>query len=78
MAGIIGANVRRLRTAAGMSQEKLGEAMGVHQSVVSYWENVYSWAPEGDDMLRLCELFGVEVGEFYRENQSQEIDNATT
>ena len=67
MAGIIGANVRRLRTAAGMSQEKLGEAMGVHQSTVAYWENVFSWSPTADDMRQLCALFQVEPNDFYQD-----------
>ncbi len=75
MTGIIGANVRRLRTAAGMSQEKLAQAMGVHQSTVTYWENTHTWSPEGEDALKLCAIFGVEVGEFFKvfgESEPQE------
>lgn len=36
---VLGNNVRRLRTEAGMPQDKLAELMGVDQSYVSHLEN---------------------------------------
>lgn len=78
MAGIIGENLRRLRLAAGMSQEKLGEAMGFPQSTISYWENTYTWSPEADTMRQLCELFQVEPNDFYQSQSTEGENNATT
>ncbi len=78
MTGIIGANVRRLRLAAGMSQEKLGEAMGVHQSTVAYWENVFSWSPTADDMRELCAIFSVEPNDFYQDFGTDEQEAPQT
>ena len=80
MAGIIGTNLRRLRMAAGMSQEKLEQAMGVHQSTVAYWENVFSWSPTADDMRELCAIFSVEPNDFYHDSgtDEQEAIDVTT
>lgn len=78
MTGIIGANVRRLRVAAGMSQAQLGEAMGVHQSTVAYWENVFSWSPTADDMRELCAIFSVEPNDFYQDFGTDEQEAPQT
>ncbi len=78
MTGIIGANLKRLRMAAGMSQAQLGEAIGIPQSTISYWENVYTWSPEADDMRQLCALLKAVPNDFYQDFGTDEQEAAPT
>ena len=69
---MIGNKIRKLREAAGLSQEKLAEKMDVTRQAVSKWENNTS-VPEMKNLLRLSELFGVSVEEWTKdENEKRE------
>ena len=57
----------QLRTAKGISQEQLAEALGVSRQSVSKWE-MGQMFPRIDKVLQLCELFGVCADELLREN----------
>ena len=61
-----------------MSQAQLGEAMGVHQSTVAYWENTYTWSPEADDMRQLCALLKAVPNDFYQDFGTDEQEAAPT
>lgn len=56
----IGANVRRLRKAKGLSQEKLGELAGSHRTYVSQLERCVTNISV-DRLERLAQILGVEA-----------------
>ena len=56
------------RRAAGMSQEQLGEALGVSRQAVSKWESGAS-DPITVNLLALAKLYGVSADELLREVQ---------
>ena len=51
-----GDNLRNLRKAKKMSQEKLAERVGVSRQSVSKWETGEAY-PEMNNILVLCEIF---------------------
>lgn len=53
------------RRAAGMSQEQLGEALGVSRQAVSKWESGAS-DPSTVNLLALARLYGVSADELLR------------
>ena len=58
----IGKFIAALRKERGLTQEQLGQALGVTNKTVSRWETgVY--LPPGDILLMMSELFGVSVNE---------------
>ncbi len=57
----MGERIQELRKAKGLSQEALGEALGVTRQAVSRWESDGA-IPEVDKLVALSRLFGVPVG----------------
>lgn len=53
------------RTAHGMSQEQVAEALGVSRQAVSKWENGTA-EPSTSHLLALAKLYEVEAGELLR------------
>ena len=58
----IGTNIKRLRGNKGVTQEQLGEALGVSGQAVSKWENE-SALPDILFLPRLAEYFGISIDE---------------
>lgn len=58
----LGQRIQELRKGKGLSQESLGEAMGVSRQAVSKWEGD-NGIPELDKLIAMSRLFGVTVGE---------------
>lgn len=58
----LGQRIQELRKAMGLSQEALGEALGVSRQAVSKWEGD-NGIPELDKLIAMSRLFGVTVGE---------------
>lgn len=58
----LGQRIQELRKAAGLSQEALGEALGVSRQAVSKWEGD-NGIPELDTLIAMSRLFGVTVGQ---------------
>jgi len=58
----LGEKIKSLRQKAGMSQEKLAEAIGVSRQAVTKWESDIS-SPNTDNLFRLAELFGITPSE---------------
>ena len=56
----IGKNIRRLREAEKLTQEKLAEQLGVTFQAVSSWERD-EYLPETANLLKLAEVFNVPV-----------------
>ncbi|MCH5183627.1 MAG: helix-turn-helix transcriptional regulator [Oscillospiraceae bacterium] len=56
----IGANIRKRRREAGLTQEELGTALGVSPQAISRWENGTSY-PDIEFLPTLAKYFGVSV-----------------
>lgn len=57
----LGQRIQQLRKDKGMSQEALGEALGVSRQAISKWESDLT-IPEIDKLIALSRLFGTSVG----------------
>lgn len=66
----IGENISSVRKSAGMTQEKLAEAMMVTPQAVSKWETDAA-CPDIDTVNRMAKLFGVTVDYLLNGNQEQ-------
>jgi transcriptional regulator with XRE-family HTH domain len=53
-----GAKLKKLRTEEGMTQQQLGELLGVSKSVVSYYE-VNERVPSPDTLVKISRIFHV-------------------
>ena len=60
-----GENLQFLRKRAGLTQEDLAGQMEVSRQSVSKWESNAAW-PEMDAILRLCDLFSVDMDTLLR------------
>ena len=58
-------NLQFLRTRQGQTQEQLAEALEVTRQSVSKWESAQSY-PEMDTLLRICELYHVDLDTLMR------------
>ena len=58
----IGTNIKRLRVNKGVTQEQLGESLGVSGQAVSKWENE-SALPDITFLPKLAEYFGISIDE---------------
>ncbi|WP_420408668.1 helix-turn-helix domain-containing protein [Hoeflea sp.] len=61
----VGANVRRLRTAKGMSQEKLGENLGITFQQVQKYENGVNRI-SASKLAMLATAFGVTFNDLFK------------
>ena len=55
----------RLRTARGMSQEALADALGVSRQAVSKWETGAA-VPDVDKIVQLSDFYGVTTDEILK------------
>ena len=62
-----GENLQFLRKRAGLTQEDLAEKMEVSRQSVSKWESNAAY-PEMEAILRLCDLFGVDMDTLLRKD----------
>ena len=58
----LGQRIQELRKGLGLSQEELGEKMGVSRQAISKWEGDQT-IPELDKLISLSKLFGLTVGQ---------------
>lgn len=58
----IGKNIKRLRQNKGLTQEQLGEILGITGQAVSKWENG-SALPDLPALPTLAEYFGITIDE---------------
>ena len=54
----LGRRIQEARKAAGLSQESLGERLGVSRQAVSKWENGTS-EPNTSNLMALARLYGI-------------------
>jgi len=60
-------NLKRIRKEHNLSQEDLADKLGVSRQSVSKWESGISY-PEMDKMLKLCELFNLNIDELLNQD----------
>lgn len=58
----LGEKIQEFRKQAGLSQEKLAEAVGVSRQAVTKWESNNS-APSTDNLFQLAEIFNISLNE---------------
>ena len=58
----LGRRIQELRKALGLSQEELGERLGISRQAISKWEGDQT-IPELDKLIALSRLFGLTVGQ---------------
>lgn len=73
----LGERIQALRKAAGLSQEELGEKLGVARQSVSKWESGAT-VPELDKLIAMSKLFGVSVGSLLGLEESEGPDHELT
>lgn len=56
--------VRSLRNERGLSQQDLADLLGISQSAVGLWEAGMRSAPRGNNLIKLCEVFGLSPTDF--------------
>lgn len=66
MAEGLGTQVKTLRTAFRLTQQQLGDKLGVSRQTIWNWEHGASQVPSAD-VPRLAEAFGISVAELYGE-----------
>lgn len=75
----LGQRIQELRKQAGLSQEGLGEALGVSRQAVSKWESD-GGIPELDTLIAMSRFFRISIGELLGveppEEKEQESPNA--
>lgn len=67
----LGRHIQELRKTAGLSQESLGEALGVSRQAISKWESDGA-LPEIDKLIAMSRLFGVSVGHLLQVESDEE------
>lgn len=72
----LGQRIQELRKQAGLSQEGLGEALGVSRQAVSKWEGD-NGIPELDTLIAMSRLFGVTIGRLLGVEEPEEPDGET-
>lgn len=70
---VIGANARRHRLAADLSQEAVAESMGVDRAYISALE-LGKLNPTAITLARLSDALGVRVAALLDEDQAQELN----
>lgn len=70
-ANTLGLRIQAARKAAGLSQEALGEQLGVSRQAVSKWESDAA-IPELENLIAMSRLFGVSVGVLLGVEQAEE------
>lgn len=73
----LGQRIQDLRKQAGLSQEALGETLGVSRQAVSKWEGD-NGIPELDTLIAMSRLFGVTVGQLLGVEESTPAEEDPT
>lgn len=67
----IGKFIAKLRKEKGLTQEQLGEQLGVTNKTISRWETGL-YLPPADALLAMSEMFGVSINEILNGNRLTE------
>ena len=66
MTEIIAKNITKLRKKNGITQQELGESLGISNRAVSNWELEFS-TPTIDNLYRLSKIFNVPMEYFFED-----------
>lgn len=69
-------NLQYLRAREGITQEQLAERLDVSRQSISKWESGASY-PEMDTILKLCDMFHVDMDSFLRGSVAQTLSEDT-
>ena len=69
-------NLQYLRAREGITQEQLAERLDVSRQSVSKWESAASY-PEMDTLLKLCDMFQVDMDTLLRGNVEKSLSEDT-
>jgi transcriptional regulator with XRE-family HTH domain len=72
---LISKNLRKLRSARGMTQEDLADAAGIDRSYISEIENE-RFSVSADLVEKLADVFGVAIYEMYHPDTAAKLDAA--
>ena len=67
----LGERIAQLRRQAGLSQEQLGDLLGVSRQAVSKWESGAS-DPSTANLIAIAKLYGVSAEEILRKVRKEE------
>ena len=73
----LGQHIQFLRKKAGLSQEALGESLGVSRQAVSKWE-ADAAVPELDTLIAMSRLFGVGLGQLLQIEEPTTVPDTMT
>lgn len=65
----IGEKIEQYRKRLNLSQEELSNKLFVSRQTISQWENNQT-SPTIDNFLRLCDIFGITMNDFFEDNVS--------
>jgi transcriptional regulator with XRE-family HTH domain len=71
---IIGRNVKSYRVINGFTQEAIANFLDIKREMISYYENGSREVPF-DVLTRLSDLYGVDLADFYEEDEIQLKEN---
>ena len=60
----IGTKIKELRLEKGLSQQKLGKAIGVSQKAIDYWERNVN-EPKASYIIALVKTFDISFDDFF-------------
>jgi transcriptional regulator with XRE-family HTH domain len=67
----IGDQIRKFRSARGLSQEQLGREVGVPTNTISRWETA-TYRPDVADLDRLARFFGTSILDFLPDREASQ------
>ena len=70
------AKLREYRKAKGMSPKEVGKVIGKSDKTISAWE-VGRGQPDADMLVTLCQLFSVNISDFYPDIDQQDEEVIT-
>lgn len=70
-----GVYLKELRVKNKLSQEKLGEKLGLSRQSISKWEQGYA-TPDTENLLKLSEIYNVSVDTILKCGETEETDEA--
>lgn len=73
LASAIGKRIRQLRLSHSWSQNELARRIGVNKSVISFYE-LGARFPTYDNLLRICDVFGVSTDYLIRGKEIMKMD----
>ncbi|WP_204162922.1 XRE family transcriptional regulator [Lactococcus lactis] len=73
----VGSKIKDYRKAFGLSQEELAKKIGVGKTTISNYEVGFR-SPKKPQMIKLSEVFGITIDDFFPQTDSKKINVSTT